>query len=129
MNRERSIEITRLVWSKILEKDITKFDHAYHLKRAAIRSLVKKQKISNIENALLVTNHACAFCVLYKQNKCVKCPGMPLWNSGYHMKNACEFSISSPYRLLVIYYDCNRAMELEIEVVKAIQLIAEYPYE
>jgi hypothetical protein len=129
MNRERSIEITKLIWSKILEKDITEFYHVYPLKMTAIRSLVKKQKISNIENALLATNHACAFCVLYKQNKCVECPGMPLWNAGYNMESACEFSISSPYRLLVIYYDCNRAMELEIEVVKAIQLIAEYPYE
>jgi hypothetical protein len=130
MNRERSIEIIKLVWSEILEKNITKFDHAYRLKMAAIHSLVKKQKISNIENALLIKNHACAFCVLYKHDKCVECPGMPLWNSGCYMECACELSVSSPYRHLVTYYEYDRTYyELEIKAVEAIQQIAEYSYE
>jgi hypothetical protein len=145
MKRERTIEITRLVWNNIANlNDETLIYHSntYQIKRDVLTRLVCRKLISIIEFTRLTSFHACAFCVNHLFDTCENCPGLKLWDKNVHLvtfyKRAiiCEHSKSSPYRkfrdlqkLVYTKKDISSSKEHILELRRLAKEIANFDYE
>jgi hypothetical protein len=145
MERERSIEITKLVWNNIANlNDETLIYHssAYQIKRYVLTTLVRKKLVNKSEFTRLTSFHACAFCVNHLFDTCANCPGLKLWDknvnlvSFYKRAIICEHSKTSPYRkfrelqnLLCDINNIDLLKEHILELRRLAKEIADFDYE